>query len=380
MGIFDIKKYLRSPNKGRGKCRKCSKSCQWSKERVQMHIRNCEKSSDDEKLMFPTKLQTTLKTNSSIENPQHLTPELPSCSTNTLKEAIANFIFKSGVSFRVVELDCFKEMFFVINPALVEAIPSRKELSTDLLDAEYDKVQRKIHNVLTNSTNLTLISDGWTNVTGDHIVNFCIKAPGMSTLFYKSIDTSGTGQTGEEVATQISNVIEELGPENFVSVVTDNASNMRAAWNLIEFNYPHIACNGCSAHVVNLLISDILRLETFANTTKDAQKVIKFVRNHAFVKAKYEEIRKELNVSKKLSMPVPTRWYSHYTSIKNLIDSKYVLMKLVDMHKYQLNEVMPKEASKEVIKLIERNSFWDKLCKLATILEYPSNIIGMHIT
>lgn len=62
-----IAKFLKSPKKGKGKCRKCSKPCQWSKERVAMHVRNCEMSTDEEKIMFPTKTQCVLPTNSNME-------------------------------------------------------------------------------------------------------------------------------------------------------------------------------------------------------------------------------------------------------------------------------------------------------------------------
>ncbi|KAG5671714.1 hypothetical protein PVAND_001894 [Polypedilum vanderplanki] len=41
-----------------------------------------------------------------------------------LKHAIANFIYKYGVSFHCIELDCFKKIFAVIDPDLIDAIPN----------------------------------------------------------------------------------------------------------------------------------------------------------------------------------------------------------------------------------------------------------------
>lgn len=382
MESFEIIKYLKSPQKGYGKCIRCDSKTPWNRERTKMHIRNCKEYTNEEKKAFQTRtkqLSTSreaLQSQNSDETSSATNTFL--CSLNELKESIAGFVFKSGVSFRVVELDCFKQIFSVINPVLLDAVPSRKELSTQLLDKEYGKIQEQLHAILDNSTNLTLISDGWTNVSGQHLVNFCIKSSGTSTFFYKCINTAGISQTSEEIAFQIIQVIEELGPRKFVGVVTDNANNMRGAWKIIESTYPHIACNGCSAHVVNLLISDILHLETFASIVKDSQKVIKFVRNHDFVRAKYEEIRKELNVTQQLVLPVPTRWYSHYNSLKSLLDSKYVLIKLLDLYKYQIKEINPKDNTKEVIRLIERNSFWDRTSKLVSVIEYPTNIIGKN--
>jgi len=57
MDSIKIEKFLKSPDKGYGKCIKCEKKTPWNRERVAMHIRNCEKSTDDEKKMYPTKTQ-----------------------------------------------------------------------------------------------------------------------------------------------------------------------------------------------------------------------------------------------------------------------------------------------------------------------------------
>ena len=40
-----------------------------------------------------------------------------------------------------------------------------------------------------------------------------------------------------------------VGVNKVTAVITDN---MRAAWDILEAEYPHIFCNGCAAHVFNL--------------------------------------------------------------------------------------------------------------------------------
>ena len=51
-------------------------------------------------------------------------------------------------------------------------------------------------------------------------------------------------------------------------VVTDNASNMKKAWRLIEEKYPTIICYGCAAHGLNLIFCDMIKLETCKNIIK----------------------------------------------------------------------------------------------------------------
>ena len=71
----------------------------------------------------------------------------------------------------------------------------------------------------------------------------------------KSIETRGVAQTAENISTQISNVIEEVGQEH-ISIITDNAANMRASWQLLHNKYPDLIANGCVAHAGNLIPSD----------------------------------------------------------------------------------------------------------------------------
>ena len=61
-------------------------------------------------------------------------------------------------------------------------------------------------------------------------------------------------------------------------VVTDNASNMKKAWQLIEEKYPTIICNGVLRRS-NLSFCDMIELETGKNIIKRAKGVIKEFRH-----------------------------------------------------------------------------------------------------
>ena len=60
-----------------------------------------------------------------------------------------------------------------------------------------------------------------------------------------------------------------------VRACTDGASVMRGAWEIIIKKYPHIVCCWCGAHVINLLMEDIGKLEFFASATIEAKQVVK---------------------------------------------------------------------------------------------------------
>lgn len=59
--------------------------------------------------------------------------------------------------------------------------------------------------------------------------------------------------------------IEEYGAFKFMGLVSDNASNMKSAWGHVTAKFPHISAYGCLAHGLNLLLSDILKIQDFKN-------------------------------------------------------------------------------------------------------------------
>lgn len=109
-------------------------------------------------------------------------------------------------------------------------MPTRRTLSGVLLDQEYNKKREALQQIIGNENELGLVTDGWTNIRGDHIVNFLVKAPSRPSMFYKSINTTGRIQNADNVADDIIQVLEEIGAEKFSSVVTDNAPVLRSAW------------------------------------------------------------------------------------------------------------------------------------------------------
>jgi hypothetical protein len=92
------------------------------------------------------------------------------------------------------------------------------------------------------------------------------------------------------MADMIIEVIQELGIEKCIAVVTDNAANMQASWNIIESRYPHISCNGCGAHAINIFIKDVCKINVFEDTLEKVSFISKFVKNRQFVRAKYDEL------------------------------------------------------------------------------------------
>ena len=63
--------------------------------------------------------------------------------------------------------------------------PTRHALSTHLLDAEFNRVQVKVKEIIEKADCIAITSDGWSNVCGQGIINY-ISTP--QPVFYKITD------------------------------------------------------------------------------------------------------------------------------------------------------------------------------------------------
>lgn len=98
---------------------------------------------------------------------------------------------------------------------------------------------------------------------------------------------------------------------------------MKGALKLVKQKYPRIEMLGCGCHQLNLAIGDLLKLEPFQQTLKDAIMISKWWRNHHIPLAKLKKRQlKKLGTVIPLCLPVATRWQSNCATLSALLKAK----------------------------------------------------------
>jgi hypothetical protein len=182
-----------------------------------------------------------------------------------------------------------------------------------------------------SSNQLHIVSDGWSSFRRDHYVNFLAVFTDESKkpLLLKAIKTDER-QNGENIAKELDSVIQEVGEDKVVSIVTDNAANMKKAWKILQAKYPALIINGCGAHIMNLLVKDIVKLDRFSDIIEHSKFITSFVKNSNIMCKRFERIqnnlhREEVISSKRtLAFVVETRWYTHHNCLKRVLENKLV--------------------------------------------------------
>ena len=85
-----------------------------------------------------------------------------------------------------------------------------------------------------NQYGCSIMSDSWTDEKSRCLINFLVNSP-TGTWVFKSIDASDTIKNGEIMFKHLDEVVEEIGKDNVVQVITNNASNyVNAKMRLME--------------------------------------------------------------------------------------------------------------------------------------------------
>lgn len=134
-----------------------------------------------------------------------------------------------------------------------------------------------------------LCSNGWANVKNQHLVNYIVCTPNIQPFYYKSINSSSIQQAGDAILEGILSIINKLGPELCISIVTYNCASMQRCWEILESKNKNLFGNGCGAHTLNLLVGDIIKLHNFQEIIQKS-KVINFIKNHYFVFNEFEKL------------------------------------------------------------------------------------------
>ncbi|XP_062206144.1 uncharacterized protein LOC133908024 [Phragmites australis] len=150
---------------------------------------------------------------------------------------IARMFYTSGLPFNLARNPNYLAAFtFLANNDLGGYVPpGYNKLRTTLLQLEKDNVERLLEPIKSTwpTKGVTIASDGWSDAQRRPLINF-IAIAGSGPMFLRAINTSGDVKNKEYIAEKLIAVIEEVGAKNVVQVITDNASNCKAAGLIVE--------------------------------------------------------------------------------------------------------------------------------------------------
>ncbi|KAG9405029.1 hypothetical protein AC1031_021932 [Aphanomyces cochlioides] len=285
---------------------------------------------------------------------------------------LANAIHGMGLPFRTVQSEHFKSFMRRYLPQYT--LPSRDRIGNDLLGHVYLLERKEVIQHLQNVRYLSVVTDGWTDPNNNDVINFMVVNQRMRPMFWSSVRTGDKRHSAERMSEKLLEVIKEIedacGPNKVCGIVTDNASVMTKACQLVRASKKSVLYNGCAAHAVNLIIGKLFDskfpISIFREVLEKAKSVAKFVRKRSALHARFRDHQDHIvprgEPKRDLSLPVATRWYSSERCIWSVFHNRASLEATFSdsdiFDRFGLGTAKTKEKLQQAQTIVEDEFFW----------------------
>ncbi|XP_030477544.2 uncharacterized protein LOC115694594 [Syzygium oleosum] len=298
---------------------------------------------------------------------------------------IARMFYSGGLPFNLAKNPYFISAFtYAANHNLAGYVPPKYNLlRTTLLQKEkanIDGLCATIRNMW-KEKGVSIVSDGWSDSHRRSLINFMAVSDGEP-MFIKSVDCSGETKDMHFIFNLFKEVINEIGHEKVVQVITDNASNCKGAGQLIEQEFPSIIWTPCVVHTLNLALKNIcdpkntetnhevyLECSWISEIVSEVMQIKHFIMNHSMRLAIYNEF-----VNLKLLSIADTRFASMIVMLRRFKLIKSGLQSMVICDKWNIyrddNQGRAKFVKEKVL-----DDFWWNL--IDYILSFTAPIYDM---
>ena len=156
--------------------------------------------------------------------------------------------------------------------------------------------------------------DGWSSRTRKPIINFMVYCD-RSMIYLSSADTTNIPKMTYYIFSLMDKIVEEVGEENVVQVVTDNEASFKAAGMLLMEKRKHLFWSPCAVHCIDLMFEDIGNMKHIKETLNQAKMITRFIYNSLKVVNLMKVFTKDID----LLRPEITRFATEFISLQSLI-------------------------------------------------------------
>ncbi|CAD6261061.1 unnamed protein product [Miscanthus lutarioriparius] len=167
-------------------------------------------------------------------------------------------------------------------------------------------------------------------------------------------EMSDVSHTSEVIFELVDKAIEDIGEDDVVQVVTDNASNNMGAKKLLHEKRPQIFWTSCAAHTINLMLQGIGNIPRFKKLVDQAKAFTIFVYGHT----RTLECMRYFTEGREIVRPGVTRFASNFLTLESIQEKKDQLRKMVVHSRWDSLKDVKSQKGKNATATISNPNFW----------------------
>ncbi|PKI68642.1 hypothetical protein CRG98_010922 [Punica granatum] len=282
--------------------------------------------------------------------------------------AISKFFYHAGIPSTAANSPYFHRMLELVGqygPGLKG--PSSRLISGLFLRNEITSTRKYLEELKASWTNTgcSILLDSWKDVQGRRIVNLLVSCP-RGIYFVSSVDATDVIEDYGKLFLLLDRVVDEMGEENIVQVVTEDTACFRAAGKMLEEKRKNLFWTPCAVHTIDHLLEDFLKIKWVGECFEKAKKITKFVYNATWV---LNYMKKEFTGGKELLMPGATKLLTSFFTIRSLLDQRVGLKRMLQSNRWLSSRYSRSEGGIEVGKIVLDAAFWKKMQYVKKSLE-----------
>ncbi|XP_047325092.1 uncharacterized protein LOC124928884 [Impatiens glandulifera] len=257
------------------------------------------------------------------------------------------------------------------------------EIPTTSSQKERAHIERLLELIKTTwkEKGVTIVSDGWTDNQRRPLINFMVVTE-SGPMFLKAVNCEGEYKDKFYISSLIKEVIMQVGPQNVVQVITDNAPVCKAVGMLIETMHSHIFWTPCVVHTLNLALKNICAAKNIESNedvyvechwiTDVGDKVLmikNYILNHNMVLTMFNQF-----APLKLISIAQTRFASILVMLKRFKLVKRALESMVLCNEWSTYRECDPSKAQTIRRTVLDDLWWDKL---DYIIEFTTPIYDM---
>ncbi|XP_039811854.1 uncharacterized protein LOC120674800 [Panicum virgatum] len=240
------------------------------------------------------------------------------------------------------------------DPGTGVTIPTGRDIDGKYLSENVEEIKKEINKWKQEfpEYGATIICDSWTGISRNSVINFLVYCNGMM-YFWKSIDVTGKIQDHRLILKEITIVLNDIGPEDVIQIVTDNGSNFKKACKLLAEEYPHIVWQPCLAHTINLILKDIGKWDDHKAMIQSAQYICQWLYNSNSVHSMFKSA-----TGGELVKWNATRFGTNYMFLESFMKKKDQFMVWMMSTEYRSSRHYKTEAGKYAFECMTSVQWW----------------------
>ncbi|XP_024200409.1 uncharacterized protein LOC112203718 [Rosa chinensis] len=277
--------------------------------------------------------------------------------THSVHQWLARWVYEAGIPFHAIDNDSFKRF--------VEAVgqfgpgyrpPTQYQLREPLLKEEVERTKNSLkkHEEEWAKNGCSIMTDAWSDRKRRSIMNLCVNCK-EGTTFLSLREDSDQSHTGAYIFEYVDKCIEEVGAQNVVQVVTDNATNNMAAGNLLKIKRPNIFWTSCATHTLNLMLQGIGNQPKFKGVIEKAKAFTIFIYAHHKTLALMRKHTKKRDIVR----PGVTRFATSFLTLQSLMEKKSELRCMVACDDWTACKHSKSAKGKTAYNTVLSTSFWN---------------------